>query len=105
MNELQTAQRKVVVLHHICRELTGVINEFRAMPCPSLETRMFGTVDRYAKRIRDNAPDVVYPEIAETEKEKLEGALAELVGKNERGEVTDLSIEIMNIIKEFFHGN
>lgn len=47
---------QIVTLHHICLELSGVISEFRSMPCSSLEQRMFGTVDRYNKRICDNAP-------------------------------------------------
>lgn len=47
---------QIVQLHHICLELTGVISEFRSMPCSSLEQRMFGTVDRYQRRISENAP-------------------------------------------------
>lgn len=47
---------QIVSLHHICMELSGVISEFRSMPCSSLEQRMFGTVDRYHKRICENAP-------------------------------------------------
>lgn len=47
---------QIVQLHHICLELTGVISEFRSMPCSSLEQRMFGTVDRYSRRMQENAP-------------------------------------------------
>lgn len=47
---------QIVRLHHVCLELSGVISEFRSMPCSSLEQRMFGTVDRYSRRIRENAP-------------------------------------------------
>lgn len=47
---------QIMRLHHICLELTGVISEFRSMPCSSLEQRMFGTVDRYQRRIREFAP-------------------------------------------------
>lgn len=46
---------QIAHLHHVCLELSGVISEFRAMPCSSLEQRMFGTVDRYQRRIRENA--------------------------------------------------
>lgn len=47
---------QIVRLHHICLELMGVISEYRSMPCGSLESRMFGTVDRYVGKVRENAP-------------------------------------------------
>lgn len=60
MNELDALaieRNKVAVLHHVCMELSGVIAEYRAMPCESLKDRMFKTTDRYQKRIVDNAPE------------------------------------------------
>lgn len=47
---------QIIQLHHVCMELSGVIAEFRSMPCSSLEQRMFGTLDRYQRRIAENAP-------------------------------------------------
>jgi len=38
-------------LRHVGMELTGVIDEYRAMPCDSLKRRMFHTADRYRKRL------------------------------------------------------
>lgn len=53
---LRSELESILTLHHICMELTGVISEFRSMPCSSLEQRMFATVDRYQRRISENAP-------------------------------------------------
>lgn len=52
----QQELEQIVRLHHMCMEFMGVINEFRSMPCSSLEQRMFGTVDRYSRKVRDNSP-------------------------------------------------
>lgn len=53
---LRSELEAIFTLHHICMELTGVISEFRSMPCSSLEQRMFATVDRYQRRISEHAP-------------------------------------------------
>lgn len=42
---------RIARLRHVGMELTGVIDEYRAMPCDSLKVRMFQTADRYRKRL------------------------------------------------------
>lgn len=44
-------EQRLARLTHAAMELTGVIDEYRAMPVDSLKTRMFQTADRYRKRI------------------------------------------------------
>lgn len=38
---------------YIARELSGVIAEYRQMPCDSLQSRMFETLDRYKPRLKE----------------------------------------------------
>lgn len=57
MDQIHVMQQKIESLHHVCLELMGVIGEYRAMPCSSLEERMFRTADRYKQRVEDSAPD------------------------------------------------
>lgn len=42
---------RIASLLHVGQELTGVIDEYRAMPCDSLRVRMFNTADRYRERL------------------------------------------------------
>lgn len=56
LEEMQ--QSKIIQLHHAAMELSGVIAEFRTMPCSSLEQRMFATHDRYQRKLRECAPSV-----------------------------------------------
>jgi hypothetical protein len=49
--KLDAAKRRIERLRHVGMELTGVIDEYRAMPCDSLKVRMFSTADRYRKRL------------------------------------------------------
>lgn len=44
-------EQRIARLRHVGMELTGVIDEYRAMPCDSLKVRMFSTADRYRKRL------------------------------------------------------
>lgn len=44
-------EQRTARLRHVGMELTGVIDEYRAMPCESLKSRMFQTADRYRKRL------------------------------------------------------
>lgn len=48
---LTAAEQRIASLHHVGMELTGVIDEYRAMPCDSLAVRMFQTADRYRLRL------------------------------------------------------
>jgi len=57
LDHVSIMQGKIESLHHVCKELLGVIGEFRALPTRCLEDRMFKTADRYRKRVDDNAPD------------------------------------------------
>ena len=46
-----TFEHSLARLRHAGMELTGVIDEYRTMPCDSLKVRMFQTADRYRKRL------------------------------------------------------
>lgn len=43
---------------HIALELSGVIQEYSAMPCKSLESRMVTTLQRYEARIKELQKDL-----------------------------------------------
>lgn len=47
----EASKQRIARLHHVGLELTGVIDEYRAMPCASLQERMFKTADRYRRRL------------------------------------------------------
>lgn len=49
--QVTALQDRITSLHHVGMELTGVIDEYRAMPCFSLQQRMFSTADRYRLRL------------------------------------------------------
>lgn len=49
--EQASLTQRVASLRHVGLELTGVIDEYRAMPCGSLKERMFASADRYRKRL------------------------------------------------------
>lgn len=44
-------EQRIARLRHVGMELTGVIDEYRALPCDSLQVRMFQTADRYRRRL------------------------------------------------------
>ena len=62
MTEAEMLREKVERLHHVCQELRGTIDEYRRMPCSSLEIRMFRTAQRYNTTILNCAPSVTLGE-------------------------------------------
>lgn len=52
-NMVQATSEYIQDLLYISLELSGVIAEYRSMPCDSLKDRMFQTLDRYMPRINN----------------------------------------------------
>lgn len=44
---------KIRKLSYVCKELIGVIFEFKALPCKSLESRMIDTAHRYLPTVKE----------------------------------------------------
>jgi hypothetical protein len=54
--ELAEAKQRIAVVEHVAMEFLGTVGEYQAMPCQSLQDRMFATIRRYRSRVVDYKP-------------------------------------------------